>query len=116
MKPTITDSNFIGVAMHYYDNVQCNTVEEFEDDLSKIICIKKLSEKYLSSGKINLRLILNHIIILHNSFGDIMVDMIKFKINEEFLSPLKSIFRYLGYLDENDWDDIEEDTNMYDKL
>ena len=88
----LTNDNYIGIAMHYYDNVQCNTIEEFEHDMYRIVCAKKIIDKYLVSKKVNLRLLLNHIIILHNSFDGIIFSLLKFKLDNKHYPIIKTTF------------------------
>lgn len=112
----LNEHNYIGIAMHYYDNVQCNTIEEFENDLYRIICIRKLVDKYNSSGKINLRLVLNHIIILHNAFGSLSVDLLRFRLEPQHLSIVKPILMFLGYIEADQWNDVIEDSDTFNQL
>lgn len=112
----MTADNYIGIAMHYYDNIQCNTVKEFETDLYRIICIKKLVDKYLSSGNVNLRLLLNHIIILRNAFNIVMFDLIKLRLEDKHYPIIKSILVYLKYIESDDWNNVQEDSNIFNEL
>ena len=66
---TLTDENFLLYCAKHYDNPQCHSTEEFMEDLKRIKYIKKLITRYIESGDLKERLILNHIIILYNVFG-----------------------------------------------
>lgn len=112
----LNEDNFLRVTLGNYNNSQLNTIEEFSHDLSRIGCVKRVLDRYNSSGKINLRLLLNHIIILHNSFDDITPMMLKHKIPEALLSPVKSVMLYLGYIAGSDWVDIKEDEYVHKEL
>ena len=114
----IDDDNFLLCAMKNYDNVQCNTLDEFNNDLYKFICIKKLIDKYRSSGNLNIRLLLNHIIILFNSFGLITVDFFRYKSmgDNKYLSVIKSFLLYLKVIESDDWNDIMEDVKILNEL
>lgn len=79
----LTESNFILYAMNHYDNPQCQSIEEFEEDLKKLLYIKKLLSRYKNDNDLKERLILNHIIVLYNVFGDAFTNMAFFKIDEE---------------------------------
>lgn len=65
----LTDENFLIYCARHYDNPQCHSTEEFMEDLKRIKYIKKLITRYVESGDLKERLILNHIIILSNVFG-----------------------------------------------
>jgi hypothetical protein len=66
----LDDDNFVLYAAKHYDNAQCHDTEEFIDDLKRFKYIKRLFGKYEESGELRERLILNHIIILYNVFGN----------------------------------------------
>ena len=66
----LDDDNFILYAAKHYDNAQCHDTEEFLDDLKRFKYIKRLFGKYEESGELRERLILNHLIILYNVFGN----------------------------------------------
>jgi len=69
MNEFLTDENFLIYCAKYYDNPQCQSTEEFMEDLKRIKYIKKLITRYIESGELKDRLILNHLIILNNLFG-----------------------------------------------
>ena len=102
--------------MHHYDNIQCNTIEEFQTDMYRIICIKKLIDKYIVSKNLNLRLVLNHIIVLHNSFDGLAVDLLRLKLEEKHFPVVKSILVFLKYIESDYWNDITEDALIFNKL
>ena len=52
-----------------YDNPGCTDTLEFYDDLKRFKYIKRLFNKYKESGNLKYRLILNHIIVIYNQFG-----------------------------------------------
>lgn len=65
----LTDENFLIYAAKHYDNPQCQTTEEFIEDLKRIKYIKKLLTRYVENHDLKDRLILNHLIVLNNLFG-----------------------------------------------
>ena len=86
-------------SMKMYTNPQCETMEEFYEDMNRIKYIKRLLGKYEKSGKLRGRLILNHLIILNNVFGsEACCRILFYKIEEKFHSHLKSFLSYLKYL------------------
>ena len=95
----INDENFMFYASQIYDNPQCLSEEEFDEDLNRIKYIKRLFYRYEKTGELKLRLMLNHIIILNNVFGSEGCSRLLFyKIDEKYYSYLKSFLRYLEYL------------------
>ena len=92
----ITDDTFVIIAMQHYDNLQCTSVSEFEEDLKRFVYLKKLFGRYKDSGDLREKLIINHLIILHNVFGVITTDLLFFKIDREYWSVLATFLLYLG--------------------
>ena len=95
MQEKLTNSNFIQYAMKHYDNNQCATVEEFEEDLKRFLYLKKLFSRYRVNGELRERLILNHIIVLYNIFGKACTNMLFFKIDESSWDALVTFLVYL---------------------
>lgn len=96
----LTDDNFLVYAMHHYDNPQCHSVDEFEEDLKRFLYIKKLLSRYTNSDTLRERLILNHIIILYNLFGDALTNMLFYKIDQRDWPILVTFLVYLGRMPE----------------
>ena len=95
----LTNDNFMMFAMKNYTNPQCTNIDEFYEDLNRIKYIKRLLGKYNKKGIIKARLILNHIIILNNVFGNEACSRILFhKLEEEFHSAIKTFLEFLNYL------------------
>ena len=69
MYETLSDDNFLIYAAKNYDNSHCCSTDEFLEDLKRIKYIKKLLTRYVETGELKERLILNHIIVLNNMFG-----------------------------------------------
>ena len=111
----LSDDNFILYAMHHYDNPQCHSVEEFEEDLRKFLYLKKLFSRYKNNDELRERLILNHIIVLYNIFGDAATDMLFLKLSE-YESELATFLVYLNRLSEDKISRISIDMNIANAL
>lgn len=96
----LTEDNFLLYAMHHYDNPQCHSVQEFEEDLRKFLYLKKLISRYKNNGELRERLILNHIIVLYNIFGEAATRMLFYKIDESCWDTLTTFLVYLGRMPE----------------
>lgn len=92
----LNEGNFLVFAMHHYDNPQCHSLAEFEEDIKKFLYLKKLLSRYKNNSELRERLILNHIIVLYNIFGDAATRMLFHKIDE---SCWDSLITFLIYLD-----------------
>lgn len=77
----VNESNFTLFAARHYDNPQCTDDEEFYDDLKRFKYIKRLLNRYESDDDLKERLILNHLTVLFNVFGDAAVPMLFLKID-----------------------------------
>ena len=96
---SLNDKNFLLFATQHYDNPQCESMDEFHEDLNRIKYIKRLLKKYKKTGVLRERLLLNHIIILQNIFGPSCCSRILFfKLESELHSELKTFLVFLNYL------------------
>jgi hypothetical protein len=100
MNQRLTEQNYIMFAMKHYQNPQCLNIDEFHNDLKRIKYIKRLLSRYVSSGELKERLILNHLIILYNSFGAEATKLLFFKIDKQYWSQLKTFLVFLHYMPE----------------
>lgn len=80
----LTEDNFLIYCAKIYDNPQMLKSEEFLEDLDRIKYIKKLITRYTDSRDMKERLILNHIITLHNCFGPYLAKILYLKLNKQF--------------------------------
>tara|TARA_R100000458_G_scaffold32414_1_gene29764 strand:- start:2115 stop:2504 length:390 start_codon:yes stop_codon:yes gene_type:complete len=119
MEP-LNDDNLLLVAMKWYDNPQGSTIEDFNEDISRLKYLKRLLRKYKSTGVLRERLILNHMIILHNVFNNFACRLMFYKLDEDLHSALKTFLIYLNYLPdtipETDIVMIPVDENIANKL
>lgn len=98
MLEKLDETNFLLYCAKYYDNPECFDTEEFYEDLNRIKYIKRLFNKYIESGELKDRLILNHILVLCNVFGPIHAPRILFFKLKNFHSYLKPFLEYIGYM------------------
>lgn len=93
----LTESNFQLFAMKYYANPHCTDMLEFHDDLKRIRYIKRLFKKYKETGEMKERLIINHLMVLYNTFESrAMTRMLVLKL-DEYLDCLKPFLILLNY-------------------
>ena len=85
MLQQITEENFELYCAKAYDGKFLCSMEEFRSDIRRIIYIRKLITRFIQSGDLKERLILNHIIILNNVFGPYHTPRILyFKLSDKF--------------------------------
>lgn len=92
----LTNENFLLYCMKHYDNPQCQTLSEFEEDLNRIMYLQKLLVRYTDNSELRERLILNHLIVLFNLFGDATINIIFFKIEPRLWNILITFLIYLN--------------------
>jgi hypothetical protein len=93
----VDDESFLLYAAKYYDNPPGQDIEEFHDDLKRFKYLKRLFGKYAESGELRERLILNHLIILYNVFGNAATRMLFFKLKDH-LQYLKPFLLLMGQM------------------
>jgi hypothetical protein len=99
----LNNKTFALFAARCYDNPNCEGVEEFNEDLQRFKYLKRLFTKYLATGEIKERLVLNHIVVLYNLFGVECTRMLFLKMDGQW-SVLKPFLLELGYLPERIYD------------
>lgn len=122
----LTEENFILYCAQCYDNSKYVSTEDFFEDIDRLKYIKKLITRYVESGDLRERLILNHIIILNNCFGpEALCKILYLKLNPQmkyikpFLVLLNILPEKLYNVNEKDVIDtnlIEMDPVIIDKL
>lgn len=85
LKEKLTNENFLLYCAKYYDNSFMHSTEEFLEDLDRIKYIKKLITRYVETGELKDRLLLNHIITLHNVFGVHLARILYLKLKQYFI-------------------------------
>jgi hypothetical protein len=105
----LNENNFLLFAIKHYDNPHCSTRDDFYEDLKRFKYIKRLLKKYIKTGDLKTHLLLNHIIIIYNIFGDAGTPLLFFKLEREYWSSLKSILVFLNRIDESSMANVEID-------
>ena len=113
------ESNYLLFAIKFYNNPQSVTREDFEDDLKRIKYIKRLLKRYKNTGVLKVHLILNHLIVLFNVFGDAAVPLLFYNLEKDLWPSIKSFLLFLNRIPEypkTQVNDIQEDQNCMDAL
>lgn len=96
----LDSTNAMLYAAKHYDNPSCMDEVEFHDDLKRFKYIKRLLNKYREGGPLKYRLILNHIILLYNMFGQEAGTRLLFLKLEGYYSELVPFLVILNRLPE----------------
>ena len=105
----LNQDNWLMFAIKNYNNPQSVTYSDFEEDIKKFKYIKRLFRRYETSGEIKTHLILNHIILLYNVFGDAATPLLFFKIEENYWPVMKSFLLFLDRLPPSLNNDVNND-------
>ena len=95
----LNDENFDLFAAKSYDTKKSSSFAEFQNDLKRLVYIKKLFLRYKENDDLQMRLILNHVVVFLNCFGEGGVSMMFLKL-DEFQDILKPVLLFLNYLPE----------------
>jgi len=95
------DDKFLSFAKKHYFNASCSSSYEFLEDLKRIKYVKRLIFRFHKARtlkSIKERLIINHLIVLRNVFGDQAAAELLFMKHEiKFHSYLKSFLLFLKF-------------------
>ena len=113
----LTDDNLLLYAARYYYNPTCIDPEEFYEDLNRFKYIKRLVNKYLETGNISERLILNHMITVFNAF-DIKptLRILEFKFDGRQWEVLKPFLVFLKHIKNDEYVEVKMDKHVIEQL
>ena len=115
----LNKENFLLFAIKYYENPNSSTQEEFYEDLKRFKYVKRWLKKYHDSGTINSHLLLNHMIVIFNCWGDAALPMLFFKLDQDYWGYLKSFLIFLDRIPDyprSGLHDLPEDLNILKEL
>lgn len=92
----LNEKNILLFAIKNYENPNATTLEDFRTDMRRFKYIKRLFKKYIADNELKYHLILNHIIILYNVFGDAATPLMFYKIDRQYWSILKAFLVFLN--------------------
>ena len=95
----LSNDSLLRFAMNNYDNPAGKTVDVFYEDFNRIIYIKKLLNRLHSGEDVSVRLLLNHFIILFNTFKPAAAcAMLFFKIDNDKWGSVKSFLVHINQM------------------
>ena len=110
------DNLFLYAAKHYY-KPQFSDIEEFYEDLKRFKYIKRLVNRYLDNGELGERLILNHLIVIFNSFGiEASLNMLDLKLDDKHWPVIKPFLIFLKYIENDQYIGISMDQKIIERL
>lgn len=95
----LTKDNIRLYAASVYNNPGCNSHIEFEEDYLRIKYLKTILNKYVNNKKINIRILVNHIICIQNVFpGEATAKILFVELEESTWVTLTTILFYLNLM------------------
>lgn len=109
------DDSTIQQLAEIYQN-QCGVVDtnEFRDEVLRFVYISRLLRRYDNGGKINMRLLINHMIVVHNVFDivatKLLIDYIDSDLHPQLFAVLDLFSRLPTECDRSkiDYDMVEQ--------
>lgn len=113
----ITEKNFSLFAAKNYINPRLLDPDEFDEDLIRFKYLRRLFNRYKEKGELQERLILNHLVVIHNVFEmNSATEMCFFKIEADMWPMLKTFLLYLNLLPIDGYESIPVDLFIVKKL
>lgn len=113
----LTEDNLFLYAAKHYDNPTFSDVDEFYEDLKRFKYIKRLLNRYIETGDLGERLILNHLVVVFNVFGpDATINILNLKLDQKHWPVIKPFLIFLNYVTSDQFVDIEMDKYVIEKL
>jgi hypothetical protein len=104
-------------AKHYYSPKGKIDPEEFYNDLKRFKYIKRLVNRYLETGNLSERLILNHSIVIFNVFGNYgALKLLGLRLEDKHWEVMKPFLQYLNYVRPYDLANIQANMEVIEKL
>jgi hypothetical protein len=94
----LNEDNFLLFAIKNYENPQAVTKDDFQKDLNHFKYIKRLLKRYIKTGELKTHLLINHFIVLYNTFGEATTPMLFFKLEKGMWSQVKTFILFLNRL------------------
>ena len=112
----LNESTYLLFAIKHYENPHCVTREDFDEDVKRFKYLKRLLKRYVRGGQLRTHLIINHLIILYNVFGEAGTPLLFFKMEREYWSLLKTLLVYLNKYPIGMMPSLEVDLDLQEEL
>ena len=112
----LNESNYILFAIKHYENPSWMTREDFDEDMKRFKYLKRLLKRYVRGVSLRTHLIINHLIILYNVFGEAATPLLFFKMEREYWSLLKTLLLYLNKYPIGMMPSLEVDPDLEEEL
>ena len=105
----LNHENWLFFAIQNYNNPLSVTYSDFEEDLKRFKYIKRLLKRYETTGELKTHLILNHVIVLYNVFGDAATPLLFYKTEATYWRQITAFMLFLNRLPPKLNEDVDEE-------
>ncbi len=113
----LTEANLFLYAAKHYRNSAFTDIEDFYDDLKRYKYIKRLANRYIETGELSERLIMNHLIVAFNSFGlEGAKEILILKLDDIHWPVIKPFLIFLNYIKNDEIVGFEQDKLVIEAL
>lgn len=113
----INENNFIIYAARNYYNPTCIDADEFHQDLKRFKYVKRLITRYENTGNLSVNLLLNHLIVIFNVFGnEAALRMLEFRVEKNKWSILKPFLIYIRAITNDKYTGISMNPEVVEEL
>ena len=105
----LNEETYILFAIKHYENPHCVTREDFDEDMKRFKYLKRLLKRYVRGGPLRTHLIINHLIILYNVFGEAATPLLFYKTEATYWSQMKAFMLFLNRLPLTLNEDVDEE-------
>tara|TARA_B110000858_G_scaffold187638_1_gene232166 strand:+ start:376 stop:738 length:363 start_codon:yes stop_codon:yes gene_type:complete len=113
----LTEENLLLYAAKNYYNPILVDADEFMEDLNRFKYIKRLVNKYIESGNLSDRLLLNHLIVVYNVFGiEAANRILQLKLSDKHWEVIKPFLVFLRYIANDQYVDVVMDPYIVEVL
>ena len=113
----LTENNLILFAAQNYRKPNFSDIEEFYEDLKRFKYVKRLINRYLEHDELAERLILNHLIVVFNSFGiEAGLNILELKLDDKHWPVIKPFLIFLRYIRNDQYTGVVMDPYVVDEL
>ena len=112
----LNEETFVLFAIKHYENPHCVTREDFDEDMKRFKYLKRLLRRYVIGGPLRTHLIINHLIILYNVFGEATTPLLFYKLEREYWGIIKTILIYLNKYPIGMLPKLEVDNDIQEEL
>ena len=105
----LNHENWLFFAIQNYNNPLSVTYQDFEEDLKRFKYIKRLLKRNEMTGELKTHLILNHVIVLYNVFGEAATPLLFYKTEATYWRQIKAFMLFLNRLPLTLNEDVDEE-------